>query len=119
MGGEIMYDPPSGIEVKAYTTDAEAIEDLTLGDGIRLDAVMSAQPTIQQAIDSGAPLKFVGTPADAEPLVFALDRARGKSSEMLARLNEIIRAMHDDGTLTELSLKWYGIDLATIIRPGE
>ena len=113
MGGEIMYDPPSGIEVKAYTTDAEAIEDLTLGDGIRLDAVMSAQPTIQRAIDDGAPLKFVGTPAFYEPLVFVLDKSRGNSTAMLASLNKIIQDMHDDGTLTKLALKWYGLDLTS------
>jgi polar amino acid transport system substrate-binding protein len=113
MGGEIMYDPPSGIEVKAYTTDAEALEDLALGDGIRLEAVMSAQPTIQAAIESGVPLKFVGTPAFYEPLVFALDKARGRTDAMLTRLNEIIQDMHDDGTLTRLSLKWYGFDITS------
>jgi hypothetical protein len=111
MGGEIMYDPPPGINAKAYATDAEAIDDLTLGDGIRLDAVMSAQPTIQRAIDDGAPLKFVGKPAFYEPLVFVLDKSRGRSSAMLAKLNKIIEDMHADGTLTKLSLKWYGLDL--------
>jgi polar amino acid transport system substrate-binding protein len=120
MGGEIMYDPPSGIEVKAYTTDAEAIDDLTLGDGVRVDAVMSAQPTIQRAIEDGAPIKFVGTPAFYEPLVFALDRSRGRSDAMLAGLNEIIQDMRDDGTLTELSMEWYGIDITSSpIEPQE
>jgi len=63
MGGEVMYDPPADLTVKPYTTDAEAIQDLALGDGTRLDAVMSAQPTIQAAIASGVPLKYIGTPA--------------------------------------------------------
>jgi len=116
--GQVMYDPPTGVHVKPYTTDAEAIQDLALGDGVRLDAVMSAQPTIQQAIASGVPLKYVGTPGFYESLAFALDKSRGPSDAMLAKLNEIIKAMHDDGTLTDLSLKWYGIDL-TVIKPGE
>lgn len=119
MGGEIMYDPPSGLTIKAYTTDAEAIQDLALGDGVRLDAVMTAQPTLQSAIDSGTPLKYLGTPAYYEPLVFALDKARGPSDKMVAELNTILAAMHEDGTLTELSLKWYGIDLTTLTKPGE
>jgi peptide/nickel transport system substrate-binding protein len=38
---------------------------------------------------------------------------------MLAKLNEVITAMHEDGTLTELSTIWYGIDLTTVIQPGE
>ena len=118
-GGEIMYDPPSGVEIAPYPTDGDAIQDLALGDGVRLDAVMSAQPTIQTAIDSGVPLKYVGTPAFYEPLVFALDKSRGPSDKMLAKLNEIIAEMHKDGTLTKLSEKWYGIDYTTVVAPGE
>jgi polar amino acid transport system substrate-binding protein len=117
LGGQIMYDPPSGIDVRPYSTDSEAIQDLALGDGVRLDGVMSAQPTIQEAIDSGVPLKYVGTPAFYEPLVFALDKSRGPSDNMLARLNEIIAEMHADGTLTELSLEWYGVDITTLVEP--
>ena len=36
---------------------------------------------------------------------------------MISKLNEIIAAMHSDGTLTDLSLKWYGVDLTTVIKP--
>lgn len=119
LGGEIMYDPPAGVQVVPYSTDAEAIQDLALGDGVRLDAVMSAQPTIQNAIDSGVPLKYVGTPAFYEPLAFALDKKRGPSDKALAKFNEIIAAMHEDGTLSELSLKWYGVDITKKVKPGE
>jgi peptide/nickel transport system substrate-binding protein len=119
LGGEVMYEAPSGVEVKPYSTDSEAIQDLALGDGVRLDAVMSAQPTIQNAIDEGIPLKYVGTPAFYEPLAFALDKARGPSDQMLAKLNEIITAMHSDGTLTAMSVQWYGIDITTLTTPEE
>ncbi|MDX9832759.1 MAG: transporter substrate-binding domain-containing protein, partial [Anaerolineae bacterium] len=113
MGGQIMYDPPAGIEIQPYSTDAESIEDLQLGDGVRLDAVMSAQPTIQNAIDQGLPLKYVGTPAFYEPLAFALDKSRAPADQMLARLNEVIAEMHADGTLADLSTQFYGIDITT------
>jgi polar amino acid transport system substrate-binding protein len=114
MGGEIAYDPPTDIRIWQYLTDAEALKDMELGDGVRLDAVMSAQPTIQDAINEGVPLRYLGTPAFYEPLVFALDKARAPSEGMLDRLNEIIAEMREDGTLTELSLKWYGLDLTTL-----
>ncbi len=125
MGGEIMYDPPADLEVVAYSTDAEAIQDLALGDGTRLDAVMSAQPTIQTAIDEGQPLKYIGTPAFYEPLAFALDKSRGTSDKMISQLNSILKKLHtpnkDTGVskLAELSVKWYGIDLTTVVAPGE
>ncbi len=119
MGGEIMYDPPAVGEIVAYSTDQEAIQDLQLGDGVRLDVVMSAQPTIQSAIDEGVPLKYVGTPAFYEPLVFSLDKARGPSDKMIAKMNEILAEMHADGTLTDLSLQWFGVDITTITTPEE
>jgi ABC-type transport system substrate-binding protein len=118
--GEVpVYDAPAGVNVQPYDTDSEAIQDLALGDGVRLDAVMSAQPTIQEAIDNGQPLKIIGTPAFYEPLAFALDKSRGPSDKMLAKLDEILAAMHDDGTLTDLSIKWYGIDITTKVEPPE
>jgi phosphate/phosphite/phosphonate ABC transporter binding protein len=119
MGGEIMYDPPSGVDIKPYSTDSEAVQELALGDGVRLDAVMTAAPTVQEAIDSGIPLKYVGTPAFYEPLVFALDKSRGTSDKMLAALNDILTEMHSDGTLTEFSLEWYGVDITSLVVPGE
>jgi len=114
LGGKIMYPPPQGIKVVPYSTDSEAIQDLALGDGVRLDGVMSAQPTIQNAIDNGVPIKYVGTPAFYEPLAFALDKSRGASDKMLSKLNEIIAAMHADGTLSKFSMKWYGVDITKI-----
>ncbi|MEW5960389.1 MAG: transporter substrate-binding domain-containing protein [Chloroflexota bacterium] len=111
IGEQVLYDSPRGISVTSYSTDVDAFRDLALGDGVRLNAVMSAQPTIQKAIERDAPLRYVGAPAFYEPLVFALDKSRGSSDKMLARLNAILAEMHADGSLTELSLKWYGTDL--------
>jgi len=119
IGGEVMYDPPPNVTVNPYPTDSEAIQDLALGDGARLDAVMSAMQTIQGAIDNGVPIKFMGTPAFYEPLSFAMDKGRGPSDKMLAKLNEVLADMHADGTLVELSLKWYGYDVTSIVEPGE
>jgi len=119
VGESPMYDPPDGVEVKPYSTDSEAIQDLALGDGVRLDGVMSAQTTIQNAINEGVPLKLVGTPAFYEPLAFALDKSRGPSDKMVAKLNEVLAAMHSDGTLTELSLKWYDVDITKKVKPSE
>ena len=85
-------------------TDSTSLQDLALGDGRRLDAVVSAGPTIQAAIDSGAPLKIVG-----EPLSVAIDKSSQlDSTGLVDRISEIVAEMHKDGTLSELSKKWYG-----------
>ncbi|MDF2765095.1 MAG: extracellular solute-binding protein family 3 [Rhodospirillales bacterium] len=95
-------------EIRTYETDTNALDDLRLGDGKRLDAVMSALPTINDAIKNGYPLRVVGDPAFYEPLAVAT--AKG-DPEFDAKIAEIVKAMHEDGTLTKLSQKWFGADL--------
>ena len=98
--------------VKAYDTDTSAIADLELGDGTRLDAVISALPTLEGAIDQGKPIKIVGDPIYYEPLAVAIDKNAPEDPKPLAEeIGRIIEEMHEDGTLSELSMKWYGTDL--------
>ena len=102
-------------KLKTYPTDANHIEDLSLGDGIRLDAIFSSRQTIAEAIQSGCgegcPMKMVGEPPYYEPLCFALDKSRGNSETLVDKLNEIIQSMYDDGTLVKLSMKYYQTNL--------
>jgi polar amino acid transport system substrate-binding protein len=102
-------------EIRTYPTDANAIEDLALGDGVRLDAVFTSRQTLAEAIragcGSGCPIKMLGDPPYYEPLCFALDKSRPNQETFLAKLNEIIRSMYDDGTLVNLSMKYFHTDL--------
>jgi len=95
-------------DIRTYDTDLLALDDLRLGDGVRLDAALTALPTIMEAVDNGYPLKVVGDPVFLEPLSVAIDKG---DPEFGARIAEIVTAMRDDGTLSELSMKWYGADL--------
>jgi len=106
---EFEYQVTAG-EIKTYETDTNAFDDLRLGDGVRVDAVFSALPTIQEAIKNGYPMRVVGEPAFYEPLAVATDKG---DPEFDAKIAEIVKAMHEDGTLTKLSMKWYGVDLTT------
>jgi polar amino acid transport system substrate-binding protein len=74
--------------------------------------VISAQPTLQGAIDKGRPIKIVGDPVYYEPLAVAFDRSSDlDATGLVEQVSQIIQDMHDDGTLTDLSMKWYGSDL--------
>jgi len=98
--------------IETYNTDTTAIRDLTLGDGIRLDAVISALPTLEGAIDSGEPIKIVGDPVFYEPLSVAFDRGSAlDATSLVAAVGSIIEEMHADGTMSDLSMTWYGTDL--------
>lgn len=97
-------------EIRTYETDTNAFDDLRLGDGVRLDAALSALPTIQEAIKSGYPLKVMGDPVFYEPLSVAVDKG---DDAFAAKITEIVDAMRKDGTLAKLSEKWYGVDLTS------
>ncbi|GIV00763.1 MAG: amino acid ABC transporter substrate-binding protein [Actinomycetota bacterium] len=99
-------------KIKRYDTDRTAIRDLALGDGVRLDAVISAKPTLEGAIEKGEPIKIVGDPVFYEPLAVAFDKSAPLDpTGLVEAVSQIIEEMHADGTLTELSMKWYGEDL--------
>jgi polar amino acid transport system substrate-binding protein len=99
-------------QIKTYDTDSTAIQDLALGDGRRLDAVISALPTLEAAAKAGSPIKVVGEPLYFEPLAVAVDKSSQLDpSSLVDRISEIVQEMHEDGTLAELSEKWYSADL--------
>ncbi|MDP9296700.1 MAG: transporter substrate-binding domain-containing protein [Actinomycetota bacterium] len=99
--------------VKTYNTDTTAIEDLSLGDGARLDAVVSAKPTLEEAAKKGAPIRVLDQPLFSEPLAVAFDKSSElDETSLYKKVSDIIDQMHQDGTLTALSKKWYnGQDL--------
>ena len=112
---EVKYADWKPGKIITYKTDADAIQDLALGDGVRLHAVLSAKATIYEAIKSGCgggcPLKMIGDPVFYDSLSFAIDKSRSPSEKYLAKLEEVLAGMHADGTLSKLSVKWYGVDL--------
>ncbi len=114
-GVKIKYLDWKAKKVTTYPTDANAIEDISLGDGVRLDAILTAKPTIHEAsksgCGSGCPIKMLGEPVFYEHLSVALDKSRPNSESLLKKLNEILESMYNDGTLVDLSMKFYGTNL--------
>jgi polar amino acid transport system substrate-binding protein len=103
-------------DIHGYDTDTTALQDLALGDGTRLDAVITSLTTAQGYIDQGNPVKIVGDPVFYEPLAVAIDKNSSKDPATLAAaVNTIVKQMHADGTLSQLSKKWYnGTDLTKV-----
>ena len=101
-------------QFKGYDTDTPALQDLALGDGLRLDAVLTAEPTGQAFIAGGKPLKELGGPIFFEYLAAAIDKKHSKDpTSFVKKVTEIIQQMHSDGTLLKLSQKYYNTDLTT------
>lgn len=104
---DFLVEKPEVIQV---TTEATALQDLALGDGARLDAALVAAPTGMRAISNGLPIKPLGAPVYMEYLAAAVDKTGGSTS-LLDKVSESIQGMHSDGTLRDLSLRFYGEDL--------
>jgi polar amino acid transport system substrate-binding protein len=101
-------------QIVTYDTDSTAVQDLTLGDGLRLDAVISSITVLQGAIDKGKPIKIVGDPVFYEPLAVAFDKSSQLDpTSLLEAVSTIVDEMHADGTLSEMSMEWFGTDFAT------
>ena len=112
--GETMNYVVKDAQFTGYETDLNALQDLALGDGVRLDAVLTAEPTGQGAIADGLPLKQLGDPVYFEYLAAAFDKASSKDSVPLAQeVSKLIQDMQADGTLLKLSQQYYGLDLTT------
>ena len=93
--------------IHSYETDQLALDDLKLGDGVKLDAVITAMPTVLRSIRDGYPLKIIGDPCFSSLWRSPSTRAIANST----RLRQIIGAMHRDGTPSRLSRRWYDADL--------
>jgi polar amino acid transport system substrate-binding protein len=73
---------------------------------------MSATPTLQAAIDKGRPMQLLGEPLFFEPLSVAIDKSSElDQASLVAEVSTIIEELHADGTLSELSMEWFGEDL--------
>ena len=95
-------------EVRTFADSMLPFDDLRLGPGVRLDAVIAPEQTAQNAIKNGYPLRVIeGEYAFREPLVVIAEKG---DAEWTKKIGDLIAEMKKDGTLGELTTKWYGKD---------
>ncbi|MET3858868.1 transporter substrate-binding domain-containing protein [Rhizobium sp. OAE497] len=103
----IEYKVTAG-EIRTFADSMLPFDDLRLGPGVRIDAVVAPEQTAKNAIKNGYPLRVIeGEYAFREPLVVIAEKG---DAEWTAKIGEIIKAMKADGTLGTLTKKWYGAD---------
>ncbi|MES0039802.1 transporter substrate-binding domain-containing protein [Mesorhizobium sp. M0046] len=94
-------------EVRGYESANSAADDLRLGDGVRLDGVLDEELSVKAKIKAGYPFKIIGEPLVSAPAVIAVLHGDKEFSDKVAAA---VKSMREDGTLSKLSIKWYGSD---------
>lgn len=107
---------PGGKPVAFPFEDVQAVpgdetvnfRNLSLGPGIRLDAIVADLATAKAKIGETHKLKIVGDALYAEPNAIATDKGDPDWNAELAR---VIGALKADGTLGRISRKWFDADI--------
>ncbi|RWP55530.1 transporter substrate-binding domain-containing protein [Mesorhizobium sp.] len=102
----VQYQFKAG-QVKIYGTTKIAFDDLRLGDGVRLDAVIVDTTFARDSIKAGYPLKILEPPLFSAPGAISVLPGDKEFGDKIAAA---IKKMKDDGTLSKLSTKWYDAD---------
>jgi ABC-type amino acid transport substrate-binding protein len=109
-GADVVVDVADP-EVVVFEVEGPGLEALQKGT---IDAFLTGDTVGQAAIAEGAPLRSLGSVAFTEYLAGFVDKSSGLESErFIDRVNEILGAAFEDGTLGELSGEWFGTDYTT------
>lgn len=95
-------------EVKLYKDDTQTLTELSNGvvDGVITDRVVGVNAMNSdrfEIIPLGAPLR-------SENIAVAFNK---NDQPLLEAVDQILRGMHEDGTLARLSVKWLNTDITT------
>ncbi|XHB98561.1 transporter substrate-binding domain-containing protein [Nitratireductor sp. ac15] len=97
-------------EIRTYASSMLPFDDLRLGAGVRLDAVIAPVQTAENAIKNGYKVRIIENEyAFREPLVVIADKG---DDEWVTKVSGVLEEMKSDGTLSALTEKWYGKDFS-------
>lgn len=108
---ELLNELPNAEEIDIRTYESNIAQDTALG---RVDAfVMDRVSSAQLIAESPLPLAFAGKPFSEirNALPFRTDE---KGTELRDRFDAAITTLKANGTLTEISEKWFGTDISAV-----
>jgi len=109
--GIIVRDAPEGLTAHTLETDANCAEAMRAGQTEVGQVFITAEAVIDEAIAADTPIEKLGEPIFYESLSVAFDKNGPERAALLSVVDDIVGAMHEDGTMTALSMKWYDKDL--------
>jgi polar amino acid transport system substrate-binding protein len=106
-----IYAEAPNVTVVPLSTDQECAQSIASG---REDFVgyVTSETVVDANIAEGYPVVKLGSPVFSEDLAAALDKSSSlPTASLLAEVNKIVSALHTDGTLSDISVKWFEMDL--------
>lgn len=101
-------DPNDEIEIVNFESQDVINSDVATG---KMDAFVSGREILLAQInDKQIPLKIAGEPFGDKPVALPFVESE-ENNELISKMNTAIAKLKEDGTISELSKKWYGIDL--------
>lgn len=107
----ILAEPPADVTVVSVSTDQECAQAMEAG---RTDFVgyVTSVTVVDANIAAGIPVKQLGEPVFIEPNAVAFDKSSTLDpTSLVEAVDQIVLEMHADGTLSALSIQWFGSDL--------
>ena len=105
--------PPADVSIVPLTVDNDCVQQIQAGRQ-EFQAFLTSNTVVEAALAEGVAIHKVGKPVFSENLAVAFDRSASKDiASLVEKVSGIIAAMHEDGTLSGLSVKWFGEDLTS------
>lgn len=101
--------PFEAVQIAPYDTDNIAFQDLGLGAGVRLDAILTNLVTAKPRLDQDKRFKLAGAPIYEESNSVAIEKG---DAEWDAKVRDVFAQLKQDGTLARISQKWIGADIS-------
>jgi polar amino acid transport system substrate-binding protein len=104
-------DPPANVTIYPLSTDSECVQSIQAGRR-EFQVFLTSNTVVDAAMAQGIPIRKVGPTVYSEELAVAVDRnASRDGARLVQRVSEILQEMHNDGTLSRLSIQWFGEDI--------
>ena len=106
----VFATPPPNITVVEVPTDVDCGGAIKAGTAT-FPAYLTSNTIVASDIASGVPVVRVGSAVFLESLAVAVDLDSPMAEDLTGTMNVFVGVLRSDGTLSQLSVKWFGVDL--------
>ncbi len=108
----IFADPPADIEIVQLSTDQECAQAIAAGRP-EFSVYITSDTVINSNIADGLDVVKVGPVVFLEKLAASIDKSSSyDTASFVAAVDNAIKGLHANGTLSSLAIQWFEIDLS-------